>query len=151
MRTHTKVIVIGLVVLVAIVGAIVWSTRSTAPVPQYQNRVAMPGMNAHPISLWLNPSPARAGQNELTVQVADPSGMPLPADDVTVYVYPGNAFPDQVTQTEYTSDAPIQDFLGTGHGFIAHVTFPEPGDWFVEVHFELYGTARNTIFEIEVE
>lgn len=150
MRTHTKVILGALVVLVAVVAAIVWSTRSTAPVPEYQNRVAMPGMNAHPVSLWLDPSPAQAGANTITVQIADPTGMPLPANDVTLAVYPSTAFPDEVIETTYTDDAPIQDFLGTGHGFMATVDFPQPGEWFVEVHFELYGNARNTIFEIEV-
>jgi hypothetical protein len=151
MRAQTRVILGAIVILIVVVAAIVLTTRSTAPVPQHQNRVAMPGMNAHPVSLWLDPAPAEAGVNQITIQVADPTGMPLPAEDVLLYIYPATAFPDQVIETQYTSDAPIQDFLGTGHGFTASVDFPQPGDWFVEVHFELYGMSRSTIFEIEVE
>lgn len=151
MRAHTRVILGAIAVLIAVVAAIAWSTRSTAPVPQHQNRVAMPGMNAHPVSLWLDPARPETGVNQITVQVADPTGMPLPAEEVLLYIYPATAFPDLVIETQYISDAPIQDFLGTGHGFTASVDFPEPGNWFVEVHFALYDTSRSTIFEIEVE
>ena len=150
MRTHTKVIIGALVVLVAVVAAIVWSTRSSAPVPQFQNRVAIPGQDPHPVSLWLDPAPATVGENRLTVQVAAPEGGPVPAEEVAVYVFPEGEVPGEEIETTYTADAPIQDFLGTGHGFIANVAVPEPGIWSVEVHFTIYGESRTTTFEVEV-
>jgi hypothetical protein len=150
MRPHVRVILVGLLVLVIVVAAIVWTTRSNAPVPEYQNRVAIPGSSPHPVSLWLDPSPASTGMVELTAQIGDPSGMPIGVSNVEFYVFPDGMFPNQSIPGSYTEDAPIQDFLGRGHGYTALVDFPEPGTWQVEVRFELGGGERATIFEIPV-
>ena len=151
MRPHVRVMLVALVVLVAVVAAIIWSTRATAPVPEYQNRVAIPGSDPHPVSLWVEPSPAEVGPVELTVQIAEPNGNPIGADDVVLYIYPSGGVAEEERATSYVTDAPTQDFLGTGHGYRALVEFPEAGDWNVEVHFTLDGVTRNTTFDIEVE
>lgn len=150
MRPQVRVMLIALIVLVAVVAAIVWNTRSTAPVPEYQNRVAIPGRDPHPVSLWIDPSPPTTGPVELTVQVAEPNGNPIGADDVTLYVFPTGGFPADGEAATYVTNAPIQDFLGTGHGYRALVEIPDPGDWHVEVEFTLAGNTRTTTFDIEV-
>jgi hypothetical protein len=150
MRPHARVLIGALLVLVVIVTAIVWTTRSNAPVPQYQNRVAIPGTSPHPISLWIDPSPATVGSTQLTAQVGDPSGMPLGVSSIAFFVYPDGAFPSDELPGTYIADAPIQDFLGTGHGYTTTAEFDQPGIWNVEVHFQLGDVERFTTFEIEV-
>jgi hypothetical protein len=150
MRPHVRIVFGGLLVLVIVVAAIVWTTRSNAPVPEYQNRVAIPGLSPHPVSLWLNPSPASTGMVEVTAQIGDPTGMPIGVTNVEFYAFPDGMFPTESVSASYIDDAPIQDFLGRGHGYTALVEFPEPGTWQVEVRFELGGGERVTIFEIPV-
>lgn len=151
MRPNMRVLLVALVVLVAVVAAIVWTTRSNAPVPNYQNRVGIPGRDAHVVSLWLDPSPPSVGPVELTTQIGDPTGMPITATDVEFYVFPAGAFPEDALPGVYTDEAPTQDFLGRGHGYVTTFDFPEAGEWQVEVRFELQGNERSTLFELDVE
>ena len=151
MRPNMRVLLVALVVLVAVVAAIVWTTRSNAPVPDFQNRVGVPGQDAHVVSLWLEPSSPGVGPVELTTQIGDPTGMPITATNVEFYFFPAGGFPEDALPTAYTDEAPTQDFLGRGHGYVATHVFSEAGVWSVEVRFELQGNERSTIFEIEIE
>ena len=144
--------VIGVaVVLLIIVAAIFWTTRSNAPVPDYQNRVAIPGIESHVVTLWPEPSSPSVGTTELTAQIGDPSGMPIGATEVGFRVFQSGGIPETEIDGTYVSDAPTQDFLGNGHGYRATASFDEPGEWIVEVRFVLGDVERTTQFEIEVD
>lgn len=151
MRPQLRGLVAVVVILLVIAAAIAWTTRSNAPVPDYQNRVTMPGMEPHTVTLWLQPSEPIVGLTELTVQIGDPTGMPIGVSDVGFLVYPMQEFPDAEIQAAYVSDAPTQDFLGRGHGYRATADFDEAGDWIIEVRFVLGEVERTTQFEVIVD
>lgn len=87
-RVMVPVIIGGIAVL--FLTGVVWTSRSEAPTPHYQNRVAMPGMGDHPVSLWLDPEPHRTGQGQVMVQVADPTGSTIPVSNLILTVFGPN-------------------------------------------------------------
>jgi hypothetical protein len=151
MRINSKIVIGATVLLAIIIAGTIWATRSGSPVPDFQNRVTLAGGQTFPVSLWIDPTPASTGTNSLTVQVADPTGNPIPVNDVNLYIYPEGEFPQSSIPTTYTNNAPIHDFLGTGHGYYANVDIPSPGKWNIEVHFTVQQGASTTTFVIEVE
>lgn len=150
MRINSKIIIGATILLAIVVAGTVWATRSSAPVPEYQNRVTIPGSQTMPVSLWLEPAPARVGANTLTIQIADSTGSPIPVESVSLYIYPQGEFPQAALPATYTSEAPIHDFLGTGHGYQTAFAFANSGIWNVEVHFTAAPGSGSTVFEVDV-
>lgn len=151
MRINSKIIIGATVLLALVIAGTIWATRDSAPVPEYQNRVTSSGGQSFPVSLWLDPAPATVGANTLIVQIADATGNPIPVNDVNLYIYLEGEFPQSSLPTTYTNDAPLDDFLGTGHGYKAPVEFPTAGQWNVEVHFSMQQGGATTTFTIEVD
>ena len=127
-----------------------WTTRSQAPAPHYQNRVAMPGMGEHPVSLWLDPKPHRTGRAQVMAQVADPTGSTVSVGSLA-FVVTGPQQNQSVTiPGEFTPEGRLQDFLGNAPAYTATVELDRPGTWQIEVQFSMRDVERRTVFNIEV-
>ena len=147
-RTMTPFI-IGGVALVFLAG-LVWTTRDQAPTPHYQNRVAMPGMGDHPVSLWLDPKPHRTGQAQVMAQVADPTGSAIPVSNLVLTVIGPDQTQPVTIPGEYTPDGRLKDFRGAAPAYVATIDFDRPGTWQIGVQFNMADAERRTVFQVEV-
>lgn len=137
------------------IGSVVWASMDNAPSPQYQRLVTMQNMQPHPVSLWLDPKPHRTGQGRLTAQVADGSGSPITLKSLDFSVTAPGQSQSVVLPGEYTSEGPLNDFLGNSPAYSAPIQLTVAGTWLIEVRFSLGGmqqsdSVQRTTFQIDV-
>lgn len=139
-------IVLG-IVLMFLAGVIWWGLAASND-PQYQNQISMPSMRGTDtflVNLWLNPSTARVGSNEITTQVTSTIGTATPLDGVVLHLSgPNGRTPVSVAATPATGKSQPAD------AFTAPFQFDSAGQWQITVEVHNGDVVRTTTFTISV-
>lgn len=135
---------------VILVGILLRTSLTEAPIPHYQQRVFMPGMGNEPVSLWVEPKPHRIGQAQLTTQVANASGSPQQVRGLSFQlISPGNEQTIELL-AEFSTTGPLKDTLGNAPAYTATVEFDRAGIWQIVVIFDMGGRGGRAKFDVEV-
>lgn len=139
-------IVLG-IMLIFLVGVIWWGLAASNK-PQLQNEISMPSMrgtDTYLVNLWLDPSSARIGTNQVTTQVTSTIGTATPLDSVILYLTgPSAGAPVTITTTPATGKSQPTD------AFTAPVKFDSAGRWQITVEVHNGDVTRTTTFTVTV-
>ncbi len=139
-------IVLGIVLI--FLAGVVWWGLAASDNPQFQNQIVMPSMrgtDTYLVNLWLNPSSAHVGTNQITSQVTSTIGTATPLDSMVFHVTgPNGAASETVTTTPATGKSQHAD------SFTAPVRFDSAGQWQVTVEVHNGDVTRTTTFTITV-
>jgi hypothetical protein len=139
-------VVLGLI-LVFVVGIVVWGLASSNK-PQYQQQISMPsqaGVQEYLVNLWLDPSPAKVGTNQFTVQVTSIIGTPTAIDSIDVKLSgPNGAAPNTVNGTL------ANDSTHPSQSFLLPVEFDATGTWTITAEVHSGDLIRTSTFTVNV-
>lgn len=140
-------VVLG-IVFMFLVGVVWWGLAASND-PQFQNEISMPSMrgtDTYFVNLWLSPSSAIVGTNQITSQVTSTIGTATPLDSVVLYL----------TGPDGGSPVKVPTALATGKSrpadsFSAPVHFDSAGQWRITVEVHNGDVTRSTTFNITVK
>ncbi len=139
-------IVLG-IVLIFLVGVVWWGLAASND-PQFQNEISMPSMrgtDTYFVNLWLNPSSAIVGTNQITSQVTSTIGTATPLDSVVLYLKgPSGGSAVKVPTAPATGKSKPAD------SFSAPVKFNSAGQWQITVEVHNGDVIRTTTFSVTV-
>jgi hypothetical protein len=106
---------------------------------------SMRGSDTYLVNLWLSPSPAKVGTNDVTTQVTTTIGTATPLDSVVFYITgPNGGTPQTITTTANSGSSKRHD------SFSAPVKFDSAGPWQLTVEIHNGDVTRTTTFNVNV-
>ena len=136
-------VLVGGTVIVAVSLAIV-ALPSTVSVPTVQTDVEMPGMAPHLLSLWFDAPKDTGGPMEVTGQLLDAGGTPVPSRSMRFSIVGSD---DSMWSSEAGESLPSSN-RGDRWRFRAVLQTPPVGVWDLDVELQMSGrtaTARIPI------
>jgi hypothetical protein len=137
-------VLVGGSVIVAVPLAIM-ALLNTVSVPTVQADVNMPGMAPHLLSLWFELPQDQGGPMEITGQLLDAGGTPVPANSMRFSIVDND---DSLLSTEAGEPLP-----GSNRGdlwrFRGVVQTPTAGDWDLDVELQMSGRSATARIAVE--
>jgi hypothetical protein len=137
-------VLVGGTLIVAVSLAVV-ALLSTVSVPTVQAKVEMPGMAPHLLSLWFDSTQDPRGAMEITGQLLDAGGTPVPASSMRFSVIGADA---SLLSSEVGIPLPITN-LADRWRFRAVAQIPAAGNWDLDVEVLMSGQSATVRIPIE--
>ena len=114
--------------------------------PTVQLPLAMEGMPAHMLNVWIEPNPPEVGEAALTAQVVDLGGNARVASHIGFRVAQ-----EEGEQAPLAAGValPVTGGRTEAGKYRATVSLPEPGAWLIEVVVQMQGRTASVRFPVE--